>query len=89
MTPLRRKLRVLPGRKKMPTPLQMRKGVYILPNLVTSVGLFCGFFSVVATIRENYLLAAIAILVALVFDALDGRVARLTKTSSQFGVEYD
>ena len=89
MTPLRRKLRVLPGRKKMPTPLQMRKGVYILPNLVTSVGLFCGFFSVVATIRENYLLAAIAILVALVFDALDGRVARLTKTSSQFGVGYD
>jgi CDP-diacylglycerol---serine O-phosphatidyltransferase len=82
-------MRVLPGRKKMPTPLQMRKGVYILPNLVTSGGLFCGFFSVVATIRENYLLAAIAILVALVFDALDGRVARLTKTSSQFGVEYD
>jgi CDP-diacylglycerol--serine O-phosphatidyltransferase len=73
----------------MSAPLQMRKGVYILPNLVTSGGLFCGFFSVVSTIKEDYLWAAMAILVALVFDALDGRVARLTKTSSQFGVEYD
>jgi CDP-diacylglycerol--serine O-phosphatidyltransferase len=73
----------------MPTPTQMRKGVYILPNLFTSGGLFCGVFSVVQTIKENYLYAAIAILVALVFDALDGRIARLTKTSSQFGVEYD
>jgi CDP-diacylglycerol--serine O-phosphatidyltransferase len=67
----------------------MRKGVYILPNLFTSAGLFCGFFSVVATIKGDYLVAAIAILVAQVFDALDGRIARLTKTSSQFGVEYD
>lgn len=89
MTPLHRKMRVLPGRKRMPTPLQMRRGVYILPNLFTSGGLFCGFFSVVATIKEDYLLAAIAILIAQVFDALDGRIARLTKTSSQFGVEYD
>lgn len=73
----------------MPTPIQMRKGVYILPNLFTSGGLFCGVFSVVQTIKENYLYAAVAILVALVFDALDGRIARMTKTSSQFGVEYD
>lgn len=73
----------------MPTPIQMRKGVYILPNLFTSGGLFCGVFSVVQTIKENYLYAAIAVLVALVFDALDGRIARMTKTSSQFGVEYD
>ncbi|MBI3245758.1 MAG: CDP-diacylglycerol--serine O-phosphatidyltransferase [Deltaproteobacteria bacterium] len=82
-------MRVLPGRKKGAPPLQVRRGVYILPNLVTSLGLFCGFFSVISTIKEAYLPAAIAILVALVFDALDGRVARLTKTSSQFGVEYD
>jgi CDP-diacylglycerol--serine O-phosphatidyltransferase len=67
----------------------MRKGVYILPNLVTSGGLFCGFYSVVATIKEDYLLAAIAVLVAVVFDALDGRVARMTKSSSHFGTEYD
>lgn len=89
MTPLNGKIRVLPGRKKITTPIQMRKGVYILPSLFTSGGLFCGFFSVVATIKGDYLVAAIAILVALVFDALDGRIARLTKTSSQFGVEYD
>jgi CDP-diacylglycerol--serine O-phosphatidyltransferase len=89
MTPLDGKIRVLPGRKKITTPIQMRRGVYILPNLFTSGGLFCGFFSVVATIKGDYLVAAIAILVALVFDALDGRIARLTKTSSQFGVEYD
>jgi CDP-diacylglycerol--serine O-phosphatidyltransferase len=67
----------------------MRQGVYLLPNLVTSGGLFCGFYSVIATLREDYLTAAIAVLVALVFDVLDGRVARMTKTSSHFGVEYD
>ena len=89
MNPLRHKIRVLPGRKKMAPPLQMRKGVYVLPNLVTSGGLFCGIYSIISTIRENYLLAAIAVLIALVFDALDGRVARMTKTSSHFGVEYD
>lgn len=89
MSSLRNRIRVLPGRKKMPPPLRIRQGVYILPNLVTSGGLFCGFYSLVATIREDYLLAAIAILIALVFDALDGRVARMTKTASPFGVEYD
>jgi CDP-diacylglycerol--serine O-phosphatidyltransferase len=89
MTPLRKRIRVLPGRKKITAPMQMRRGVYILPNLFTSLGLFCGFFSVVSTIKEDYRTAAIAILVALVFDALDGRIARLTKTSSQFGGEYD
>jgi CDP-diacylglycerol--serine O-phosphatidyltransferase len=89
MNPLHKKFRVLPGRKKMAPPLRMRRGVYVLPNLVTSGGLFCGFYSVVATIKENFLLAAIAILVALIFDALDGRVARMTKSSSHFGIEYD
>jgi CDP-diacylglycerol--serine O-phosphatidyltransferase len=73
----------------MSPPLQMRRGVYVLPNLVTSGGLFCGFYSVIATLKEDYLMAAVAILIALVFDMLDGRVARMTKTSSHFGVEYD
>ena len=86
---LRNRIRVLPGRKKTATPLRIRRGVYVLPNLVTSGGLFCGFYSIIATLREDYLLAAIVILVAQVFDALDGRVARMTKTSSHFGVEYD
>jgi CDP-diacylglycerol--serine O-phosphatidyltransferase len=63
--------------------------VYLLPNLVTTGGLFSGFYSIIATFKEEYRLAAIAILVALVFDVLDGRVARMTKSSSRFGVEYD
>jgi CDP-diacylglycerol---serine O-phosphatidyltransferase len=89
MNSLRNRIRVLPGRRKMAPPLRIRRGVYVLPNLVTSGGLFCGFYSIISTIREDYLLAAIAVLVAQVFDALDGRVARITKTSSHFGVEYD
>ena len=89
MNSLRNRIRVLPGRRKMAPPLRIHRGVYVLPNLVTSGGLFCGFYSIISTTREDYLLAAIAILVAQVFDALDGRVARMTKTSSHFGVEYD
>ena len=73
----------------MTPPVQMRKGVYVLPNLRTSGGLFCGFYSIIATLKEDYLMAAIAVLIAQVFDALDGRVARITKTFSHFGVEYD
>jgi CDP-diacylglycerol--serine O-phosphatidyltransferase len=67
----------------------LRRGVYLLPNLVTTGGLFCGFFSVISTFREEYLIAAIAVLVAQVCDALDGRIARLTHTTSSFGVQYD
>jgi CDP-diacylglycerol--serine O-phosphatidyltransferase len=67
----------------------LRRGVYLLPNLFTTGGLFCGFYSIIATLKGEYLLAAIAVLIALVFDALDGRIARMTKTSSHFGVEYD
>jgi CDP-diacylglycerol--serine O-phosphatidyltransferase len=63
--------------------------VYLLPNLVTTGGLFCGFFSVISTFREEYLVAAIAVLIALVCDALDGRIARLTHSTSSFGVQYD
>jgi len=66
-----------------------RNGVYILPNLFTTGGLFCGFFSIISTLREEYLIGAIAVLVALIFDALDGRIARMTHTSSSFGVQYD
>jgi CDP-diacylglycerol--serine O-phosphatidyltransferase len=73
----------------MPPSLQMAKGVYLLPNLVTTGGLFSGFYAIISTFKEEYRLAAIAILVALVFDSLDGRVARMTKSSSRFGVEYD
>jgi CDP-diacylglycerol--serine O-phosphatidyltransferase len=67
----------------------LRKGVYILPNLITTAGLFSGFYSVIASLRGDFLIAAIAIMAANVFDALDGRIARLTKTTSRFGIEYD
>lgn len=67
----------------------MRKGIYILPNLFTSGSLFAGFYSMVATMNGDYKTAAIWVLVSSIFDGLDGKVARLTGTSSKFGVEYD
>jgi CDP-diacylglycerol--serine O-phosphatidyltransferase len=67
----------------------LRKGVYVLPSLITTFGLFSGFYSVIASVRGDFLVAAVAILIANVFDILDGRVARLTNTTSRFGIEYD
>ena len=66
-----------------------RRGIYLLPNLLTTAGLFAGFYAVVAAMNGLFDLAAIAIFVAMVMDALDGRVARLTNTASAFGREYD
>lgn len=66
----------------------MRK-IYIIPNLVTTANLFCGFSSITSAIHKDYTSAAWFILAAAIFDALDGRVARLAKATSQFGVEYD
>lgn len=66
-----------------------RRGIYLLPNLITSVGLFCGIFSIVQTMQGNYTNAALAILAAHIFDSLDGRVARMTNSTSRFGTEYD
>ena len=65
------------------------QGVYLLPNLFTTAALFAGFYAVIAAMRDNFEGAAIAIFFAMVFDGLDGRVARLTNTSSKFGAEYD
>lgn len=67
----------------------LRKGVYVLPNLLTTAGLFCGFYSIIASLRGDFLIAAIAVMAANVFDVLDGRVARMTNTTSRFGIEYD
>lgn len=63
--------------------------IYILPNLMTTGNLFCGFFAVIQSIQGNFLYAAYAIVVAAVFDQLDGRLARLTRSTSKFGAEYD
>lgn len=66
-----------------------RRGIYLLPNLLTTAGLFSGFYAIVASMNGDFQQAAIAIFVAMVFDGLDGRVARLTNTQSEFGAEYD
>ena len=66
-----------------------RRGIYWLPNLLTTVALFAGFYAIVQAVGGRFEQAAIAIFVALVFDGLDGRVARLTRTQSAFGAEYD
>lgn len=65
------------------------RGVYIFPNLCTTASLFCGFFSVVKSLSGNPIAAAWAILIAGIFDLLDGRVARITHSESEFGIEYD
>ena len=66
-----------------------QKGIYLLPNLFTMGALFAGFYAVIAAMRGDFESAPIAILFALVFDGLDGRIARLTNTSSKFGAEFD
>ncbi len=66
-----------------------KRGFYLLPNLLTSAALFSGFYAIIAAFQGNYQKAAIGILIAGIFDGLDGRVARLTNTTSRFGVEYD
>ena len=65
------------------------KGIYVLPNLFTTASLFCGFYSIIASVQNHFEQASVAILIACVFDSLDGRVARMTGTSSHFGAEYD
>ena len=65
------------------------KGIYLLPNLFTTAGLFSGFYAVIASMNANFEAAAIAIFIAMICDGLDGRVARLTNTQSDFGAEYD
>ncbi len=68
---------------------RIKKGIYILPNLFTTASLFCGFYSIIASLKEHFVPASIIILVAVVFDGLDGRIARFTNTTSKFGAEYD
>lgn len=75
------------GKKKKKDP--QRRGIYILPNLFTTASLFCGFYSIVSAIGGRYYTAAVAILISCVFDMLDGRIARFTRTTSRFGLEYD
>ena len=74
---------MVPRDKKMP------RGVFLLPNALTTGAMFAGFYSIIAGINGAYVAAAVAVVVAGVLDGLDGRVARLTNTQSDFGVQYD
>ncbi len=70
-------------------PRRVGMHIYVLPNLLTTVNMFFGFFAIIYSINGNFTWAAYAIVVAAVFDQLDGRVARATNSTSQFGAEYD
>ncbi len=72
----------------LPNPPRGR-GIYLLPNLFTTGGLFAGFFAIIAASQGRYTAACVAIFVAAILDGIDGRVARLTNTQSEFGVQYD
>src|SRR5262245_37738699 len=70
-------------------PRPKPKGIYLLPNLMTTGCLFSGFYGIVAAIDHNFKAAGIAVFIAMIFDTLDGRIARATRTESAFGKEYD
>lgn len=83
-------------KRQRPDPVEMtaevrkqRRTVYLVPNLLTTTALFAGFYAIIAAIHGQFSHAAVGIFVALVFDGLDGRVARLTHTQSEFGANYD
>jgi CDP-diacylglycerol--serine O-phosphatidyltransferase len=80
-------VRVPPRRPRRIPPL--RHGVYLVPNLFTTAGLFAGFYSIISTLDGRYDIAAMMILVAQLCDVLDGRIARLTRSTSSFGIQYD
>ncbi len=88
----RERMRIAPAalkgrREKMAEPL--RRGVFVVPATITSLGLLAGFYSLISSMGAHFELAATMIVAAFVCDGLDGRIARLSRSSSQFGVEYD
>lgn len=93
----RRRFRTRRARAALNEPVQTvaaprvgrSRGIYLLPNAFTTAALFCGFFAIVQAMNDRFEVSAIAIFVAMVLDALDGRVARLTNTTSPFGEQYD
>jgi CDP-diacylglycerol---serine O-phosphatidyltransferase len=63
--------------------------IYVIPNLFTTANLFCGFYSIIASMKGMHEVAALAIIIAVILDGMDGRIARMTRTTSHFGAEYD
>jgi len=84
--PLRRSLTPDGGQESRSTP---SRAIYLLPNAFTTAALFCGFYAIVMAMNGQFSNAAVAIFAAMVLDATDGRVARLTNTQSEFGAQYD
>jgi CDP-diacylglycerol---serine O-phosphatidyltransferase len=80
---------ILRAKKGLLDPERRRKGIYILPNLFTSAALFAGFYAIVQGMDGKFETACVAIFVAMVLDGLDGRVARMTRTTSEFGAQLD
>ncbi|QOW19894.1 CDP-diacylglycerol--serine O-phosphatidyltransferase [Lysobacter ciconiae] len=78
-----------PTQPLTPPARQRPRGIYLLPNLFTTGGLFAGFYAIISATQGHFDNACIAIFVAAILDGLDGRVARLTNTQSEFGVQYD
>lgn len=72
-----------------PKPPHRHRGIYLLPNILTTGTLFGGFYAIVAAMSARFEVAAVAVVIAMVLDNLDGRIARLTNTSSDFGAQYD
>ncbi len=72
-----------------PRPAPRSRGIYLLPNLLTTGGMFSGFYAILAAASGHFATACIAVFVAAMFDGIDGRIARLTGTSTEFGVQYD
>jgi CDP-diacylglycerol---serine O-phosphatidyltransferase len=73
----------------LPAAHARRRGIYVLPNLFTTIGLFAGFYAIVQSMNGRFEHAAVAIFVAMITDKLDGLVARMTHTQSEFGVQFD
>jgi CDP-diacylglycerol--serine O-phosphatidyltransferase len=72
-----------------PNDKKVSRGVFLLPNALTTAAMFAGFYSIIAGINGHFVAAAVAVVIAGVLDGLDGRLARLTNTQSEFGVQYD
>src|SRR5207344_98303 len=73
----------------LPRPAARSRGIYLLPNLLTTGGMFSGFYAILAAASGHFESACIAVFIAAMFDGVDGRIARLTGTSTEFGVQYD
>ena len=65
-----------------------RRGIYLLPNLITTAALFAGFYGIVAATQGKFEQASVAIFIAMILDGLDGRVARMTNTQTEFGARF-